>query len=196
MRRAVFLIVLLCILVLAGIAHAVTLEQGWYAQIRSIYCDGHSEQGYEFSTQAWMGTAPGVYGPFRVTPDSTDYRKTVDVPTTDSGVVLGTALELPLLGGFYDTDVIDSLWVDRHTNYDATRMRLQLIQRNQSTGAVAVLWEQKQSNDNWHAEYIGYNLSPVGLAFRVVAVPEPQGILPLSLGLLWFATGVRRRFVR
>ena len=45
MRKLTFLLALLCILALAGAAQAVTLEQGWYAQIRGVLMEVYDQDG-------------------------------------------------------------------------------------------------------------------------------------------------------
>ena len=139
-----------------------------------------------------------MYGPFQVTKDPTWYSRTVSVPSTVYGVAPGTSVELPILTYLADTSIIASMSVDWHTNYDASRMRLQLIQRDTHTGAVAVLWDQVRSgyatvqlNDRCMAS----DIHPTGLAFRVMAVPEPGSLVSLIIGLVGTAALplIRRR---
>ena len=194
-RKGVFLIVMLCILAVAGAAHAVTLEQGWYAQIRTMMIMVYDQDGVPIP---WGGgdfnTPPGMYGPFQVTKDPYSYSRTVSVPSTVYGVAPGTSVELPILTYLADTSIIAVLGMDARTNYDASRMRLQLIQHDQSTGGTTVLWEQAQSNDYWDGVTMS-DLHPAGLAFRVIAVPEPGTLVSLIFGVVGTAVLplIRRR---
>ena len=184
-RKGVFLIVLLCIVALAGAAHAVTLEQGWYAQIRGVSMEVYDQDGVPipWGFDPYFNTPPGMYGPFQVTndPRGNSYSRTVSVPSTVYGVAPGTSVELPLITSMADTSVIASMSVDVRTNYDASGMRLQLIGHDQSTGGTTVLWEQAQSNDYWHGVIMACDVYPAGLAFRVMAVPEPGGASSLLM---------------
>ena len=194
MRRKAVVLAVFCLLVFAGGAHAVTLEQGWYAQIRGVdvyvYTDPYGS--VELRGGASLDIQPGIYGPFRVTLDPVggNSRVTVDVPTTASGVAPGACVEMPLMTGFSS---VAYLGVDARTDYDASCMRLQLIQRDYGTGDVAVLWEQDQSGSYWHFQYMAYDATTAGLAFRVVAVPEPGGLVALLLPCSLSAMAWHRR---
>ncbi len=197
MRRAVFLIVLLCILALAGTAHAVTLEQGWYAQVRSvdlIYRSVGAE--YESHAQPRILLASGVYGPYRVSraPYEDNYCKTVDIPTSASGIEPGTAVELPLATGLMDTDVIEAFYIGWYSDYIASHMQLQLIRHDATNGNTRILWSQTRSGAvNGYDEILALDVYPDGLAFRVITVPEPHSWLVLAMGILATAIPLRRK---
>ena len=196
MRRAVVLFAVLCLLAAAAAAHAVTLEQGWYAQLRSV---GAAYTDVYGSLHTWgvpFDIVPGTYGPFRVTsaPRGSDYSRTVEVPATVGGIAPGTLVELPLITGLAEPNLIDYLNVDWHTNYVSSSMRLELIQRDLLSSNVTVLWRQNESGDVWHAQYLAPGVGPNGLAFRVVAVPEPSaGTMLIGCCAMLLARCTRRR---
>ena len=195
MKRVCGLFLFLAIVLLVPVdSQGATLQAGWYACVKDISIDVYGPFGTPVGYGAgWLYTSPGEYGPFVVTDDPfhSRYSRTVTVLNSATGVAAGTAVELPI----YNTSSISqiarlSVWWE--TNYDVSQMRLELAQRNSVTGAVTTIWQQNQSGYSTHADYIGYDLQPQGLFFRVVAVPEPSPLMLLG-GAFSLVAIVRQR---
>ncbi len=198
MKRVAVVVAVVSVLALAQGVNAADLEAGWYAIVRSVSIFTYDHEGMpELRGGGWFVTDPGSYGPFQVTdePRGDEYSRGVRVLEDAAGVLPGTGVELPLATGLYEDEVIAYLGVDWQTDYDASQMRLELIQRDEQTGAVDILWQQDQSGALWHYEYMAWDTYPVGLAFRVLAVPEPCtfGTVAILLSVTVLRSGARRR---
>ena len=190
---AVFAVVLF--LLSTQVTQAATLEEGWYVKLGLV--DVRGWDGTSYCVIDWNFTGDlGMVGPFSVTsPDPVWARRMVSVDSTVSGIAPGTSVYLwgtpvtevtfPITGvvPYYDTD------------YDASRMRLQLLMYHADAG-YTILWEQNRSGVWGDAgSVLSQNQSiPIGYTpvFRVTVIPEPMSLIVLSSGLIALAFSLRR----
>lgn len=198
MRRAVFVAVLLCILALAGTARAVTLDQGWYAWFGGAYLqvtDWSTGEPYVYSAHWYPTTSLGQYGPVTVSqwagyPSTRQVAVPQDVSVTP-GVLFQDTGSIPLLDRTYPC-----LYASWQTNYDANRMRLQLLRRR--SGQDVMIWEQATSGRvtssvDWNIRFSSPFQPGDELVMRVIALPEPGGLTALGCGVSALLVGFRRR---
>jgi len=195
MRSQRVVIVILCMLAFAGAAHAADLQAGWYVKLGLV--DVRGWDGYQWGIVDWNFVGGlGTYGPFEVTsPDPVWARRMVSVPSSVSGVAPGTSVDLwgePAIPiGFPVSEVV----VCYDTNYDATRMRLELLMYRADVG-FTMLWAENRSglHQVWTnvlgpSQVIPLGYSPV---FRVTVVPEPGPFLAIIWGMLCKSVSGRR----
>ncbi|MDO8587833.1 MAG: PEP-CTERM sorting domain-containing protein [Armatimonadota bacterium] len=174
------------------------LQAGWFAEISSVNIYVYDQWGQVvLYGGAFFGTPTGTYGPFLVTdePYGGQYYRTVRVPTNAYDVAPGTGVELPIYG-ISSTPQIAKIGVGWGTDYNASAMRLEFVQRDPITGHLSTLWSQTESGYQYHTTSIAYDVSNQGLFFRVVAVPEPASIAgflaTLSLAVSFIVRRPRR----
>jgi len=193
--RSQRILLILCMLVFAGAAHAADLQAGWYVKLGLV--DVRGWDGYQWGIVDWNFVGGlGTYGPFEVTsPDPVWARRMVSVPSSVSGVAPGTSVDL---WGEPTREVnfpISAVVPCYDTYYDASQMRLQLLMYKQDAG-FTLLWEQARSGfwGDWSNVLSGSQVIPVGysLVFRVTVVPE-QGSLLVTICALASTLLSRRR---
>jgi len=199
MKRLTVILFLLHVLGLTQAAHAVDLEAGWYVKLGSVALyspygwGGPGRQSVAWNPVGGLGT----YGPFEVTTTAEWWpQRVVSVPSTAVGVVPGTGawlwgeLEHPVDYPFAEVSLH---W---ETNYDASKMRLELLMYKQDEG-LTLLWAEDRSGlqSGYHNVLSPVQYIPLGYeaVFRVIAVPEPSTIGAFGLGLAGTSAIWRRR---
>lgn len=200
MKKA-FLLSMLSLFLLAGTAHAVTLQQGWWVRYEYVSLYGH--EGPESAPitswgTGWYPTSTlGLYGPIRVEEGAYPFtrgRTVTIVQTTNAepGVFFEDYGSYTSAGPYYQD--ISLTW---QTDYDASRLQLQVF-RHKSGQADELVWQQTASGytvpplgqyDIWHGAPL---LDGEQVVVRLVVVPEPSGLLVLGGALPSFAWLMRR----
>jgi len=195
MRSQRVVIVILCMLAFAGAAHAADLQAGWYVKLGGVAVYGWYQGQYVGVD--WNFTSPlGTYGPFEVTqPDQLWPQRMVLVPSAAFGVPVGTYVDL---GGELEAPVtfaVDRLDLSYETNYDASRLRLEVLSRHPN-GQEDLLWYQSRSGyaiggPSLYNPSLSFFTGDI-LVCRVVVVPEPAYAMTLGLAGLAFVSWRRR----
>ena len=197
MRKAVVFPAVLLLLIVPMVGQAADLGAGWYAKIRSVNVYVYDYQGRPtlIGGGCFYSTPPGQYGPFQVTdlPDGGARTRQVLVNAAAHGAESAASLDLPISTGRSDTDPLAFLDIWWETNYDASQMYLELIQRDVQSGAVSVLWTQRQSGSVAHEQNLAYGATAGGLSLRVVVVPEPSSLAVLLISVSGTALCALRR---
>jgi len=175
MKKTAAIIVVLLLLT-AQACLAVDLEAGWYANLGLVDIHGWGPSGEVVVSWNFTG-ALGPQEPFEVTsPDPVWARRSVTVLQTTTGIAPGTAVYLwgePVTPITFDIIDVVPYW---ETDYDATRMQLQLLSYSPQTG-FTLLWSQTASGHNLSFSGLlsGFQEIPLGAepVFRVIVVPEP-----------------------
>lgn len=204
MKRSMLFLLLVFITVLAlpGPSHAVQLQQGWYAWFAGVHLEGpyNPNTGAPYYTTWWYpATSLGQSGPLDISvrpyfPDSR--MATVRASTDIQPRVLFEDAGTSAFDRAYYT--VSAMW---ETDYDADKMRLQLLRRRVGL-ADELLWEQASSShqiaqvgsDPMSYSYPSPLFGPGDrLVIRIVAVPEPASAMGLLVGIVGVCTRLRRR---
>lgn len=195
---AVLLFVCLATLMLAIRAPAVTLEQGWYANVSTVQVFGYDDEGRPVGRAGgyFYDTPPGQYGPFMVTngPYHSYSERDVSVPAQVSA---GSADSLTMIPSFGMTIGERIAWVEFawETDYIAGQMRLELW-RTRYSGAQELVWAQQLSNHHYSFATVLNDSEVEGpLFFKVAVIPEPSSFISVITGLAFFVSAwrIRRR---
>lgn len=192
MRRAVVLFAVLCLLAMAAAAHAVTLEQGWYADIDAVEFYIHMDPygSPELGGNAYFSMPPGAYGPFQVTNDGVpvDIARYVSVPYTVSEVGPQQSLVLPINVPLGVGANLAGIRAGLSTNYDPARMYLSFWHGDRE------LWTRRVGTTQAWAGWVAGEevLDGNPFYFKVQVVPEPTTLMGL-VGSILCLLPIRRR---
>jgi opacity protein-like surface antigen len=196
------ILVLVVLIALSSMAQAANLQTGWYTRfeyvslIYNFYIPGGGWAAW--GTDWHPASTLGAFGPVSVDIGYANFTdgRTVSImqPTTTSGVLFEDT-------GIYSTSIaefnqITFAWT---TDYDASQMQLMAFVQHDGT-SDKLIWSQTESGPcSGSASIRTYQNSIMvngdRLVFRVVAVPEPTGLILLSTLLSGIAAGcvARRR---
>jgi hypothetical protein len=197
MKRAVAVLAVLSALGgFAGSTHALTLQEGWYAWFGGVYAQVTYYPSGESYYAFWQPTTSlGQYGPVTVGLwEGYSSTRRVTVPA-DASVSPGVLFEDA--GSFSGLDrEFSELYINWETDYDATKMRLQLFRRRAGQ-ADHLLWEQAASGHRVAdgTPMVDYPILVPGdgLTFSIAALPEPASVTGLACGIGLLALRSRRR---
>ncbi|MBP6963074.1 MAG: hypothetical protein KBC96_01585 [Armatimonadetes bacterium] len=181
---------------LAPSSHAVQLEEGWYAEFAYVWLMGSAYPDQYWESPWYATSAIGQFGPVTVA-ERYSRGRTVTIAET-SDVASGTLFEdwgtYSSSGPYYDS--IDLGWA---TNYDAQKLQLRIYTHRPGRSNDELLWSQLQSGAvvGGGPIWLSSTIQPGDdLVFRLVAIPEPSGLLALASGVLIAAGVIRRRTPR
>ena len=196
MKKGFAVFAVLLLLSLSQVTQAVTLEEGWYVKLGGVALFGFDPVLSFYTGADWHFTVDtGDQGPFNVaSPDPVWAERMVSVPETVTGVIPGASVYLwgePTYPVTYAITEVGFFW---ETNYDASRMRLDLLAYDGA--GFTLLWSQDNSGlDSGFRNVLTASQSiPVGSVpvFRVTVVPEPSSMLAM-IGCVAGAVFVLRR---
>ena len=196
MRRKAVVLAVFCLLVFAGGAHAVTLQQGWYANIRPVYVGYYGPLWEDWMCTAWFPTPVGSYGPFLVTDNGGlgSGRRYASVPETAYGVTPDQSLILPIYIPLDMGTRIAYVVPSVSTNYDPAVMYLTLWHDHPGVSHT-LLWEQKLGGERVWSGYVPFDstLDNGETYFKLQVVPEPSALVCLLAGVGCLLRARRRR---
>ena len=193
-KPAVLLAVVLLLLALAQAGQAVELEAGWYVKFGYISLVGWD--GPDEWMVSWLASSDlGKIGPLLVEDGGSTYLygRVITVPshsTTEPGIVFEDFGSDTSYYPYYQ--FLQLAW---QTNYDANRLQLQVF-RHKDGHEDELVWRQTESGVMHGHGNVWYS-HPVqageDVVFRLVAIPEPSGLLACTAGFpaLWWR--LRRR---
>ena len=195
MRRKAVVLAVFCLLVFTGGAHAVTLQQGWYANMEIVDVYFYTPLWEDRMVSAWFPTPTGTYWPFEVTSwgVAPSYRRYVSVPNTVYGVGPDRSLVLPIYIPLDTGTQFTSITAAVSTNYDPIGMYASFWHRTPS-GTDERLWARMVSGERvWCGDVAGPGVMDGGsYYFKVEIVPEPSALACL-LGPAVCLLATRRR---
>ena len=185
MRRKAVVLAVFCLLVFAGGARAVTLQQGWYANIEMVNVHLNLPDWAELYS-AWFPTPTGPYWPFQVTsgPWLDDYQRYVSVPNTVYGVGPDQSLVLPIYIPLDTGTPFMQIMATVSTNYDPACMYVSFWHRPPG-GTDELLWSRMVSGPQVWAGTMAWDGVVDGGSwyFKVQVVPEPSAFMVLLAGV-------------
>jgi hypothetical protein len=193
------LLVLAALLVLsASVLSAVELQQGWYARFGFVDLGSRVPAGDhmdEWLTQWLPASALVTTGPILVqqAEPAFHFGRSVSI-SANTQVSPGVVFED--VGAFtFQWPYYQYVSFSSETYYDANIMQLQILRRRAGS-QDELLWAQSAS---WHVGS-GMELWPFSniisgdqIVFRVVALPEPSGIVGVVVGVAFAFSLLRRR---
>ena len=194
MRRKAVVLAVFCLLVFAGGAHAVTLQQGWYANMNLVDVYFYGPLWEDRMTSAWFPTPTGTYWPFLVTDAGGSWRRYASVPETAYGVTPDQSLVLPIYIPLGTGTRIACLHLSASTNYDPAAMYLTLWHDHPGVSHT-LLWEQKLGGQRIWAGDVPFDstFDNGQTYFKVQVVPEPSALVCLLAGVGCLLRARRRR---
>ncbi len=188
MKRIAVSVALVVFLSMARGGHAADLQAGWYVKRWAVSLEFYDELGRPNSVHWSFAGGMGTYGPCEGTsPDPIWAERLGTIPTTALDVAPGTGV---YLGGVPDVEIpfdLTGVGMGYETNYDASQVRLELLDYSGSTG-YTLLWAESRSGLQHAFQTVVWSYEPVirrghAVVFRVTTVPEPCGLVVVLTGL-------------
>jgi hypothetical protein len=195
MRKKAVVLAVFCLLVFAGGAHAVTLQQGWYAKVDLVQVYGYGPMGTQLLEDVSFTTPLGQCGPFQVTDGgiSGGFARYVLVPSTMTGAGPGDSFTLPISMPFGTGTPIAYFGLSVCTNYDPASMYLGLWHQSPG-GTPSLLWSQNLGGMRVWCGQTAFDTTVDGGPWylKVQVAPEPSALTCLA-ALIACAVSLRRR---
>ena len=196
MRRNTVVLSVFCLLVFSGGAHAVTLQQGWYANIEMVDLYHYGPMWEDLLCSASFPTPVGTYWPFLVTSwgAAPGYRRYASVPSTVSGLGPENSLVLPIHVPVDIGTEFTRITATVSTNYDPAYMHVSFWHRPPG-GTDELLWSRMASGERVWSGTMAWDGVVDGGSwyFKVEVAPEPSAFTVLVAGGVYLVATRRRR---